>query len=294
LEHWPNLFIVGAPKAGTTSLYHYLNQVPEIYMSPVKEPNYFSAKTVGDKHQLRPIRDKKKYLHLFEKDKNSKYIGEASTSYLSDPEAPELIHNISPDAKILISLRDPVERAYSHYLMIKENRRTNLNFCDQLNKEFAKNPDINMSHLHLQVGFYSKWVKVYLETFGKNQVKILIFEEFISKPKDTIDKILKFLHLKYTLNDFTPEVHNPYGEIKGPLARKIRSSTIAHTLSNKLLSKSNREFLKEKLIFSKKPKPSIDEESRTKLIKYYYEDVKKLRIILKRELPWKNFEFEEK
>ena len=92
MERWPNLFIVGAPKAGTTSLYHYLNQAPEIYMSPIKEPNYFSAKTMGDKHPVKPIRNKKKYQHLFENDKNSKYIGEASPTYLDDPEAPFLIH----------------------------------------------------------------------------------------------------------------------------------------------------------------------------------------------------------
>lgn len=289
MERWPNLFIVGAPKTGTTSLYHYLNQIPDIYMSQIKEPNYFSSKTVGGKHPVKPIRDKKKYLNLFENEKNSKYIGEATTTYLDDPEAPFLIHKKNPKSKIIISLRDPVERAYSHYLMYKKNGSTNLDFRDQLNKEFEKNPDINSRHLRLQVGFYSKWVKVYLETFGKNQVKILIFEEFISKPKDTIDKILKFLHLKDTFNDFTPEVHNPYGEIKGPLARRIRSSKITHSLSSKLLSKTTREFLLRKLIFTKKPKPAIDEELRTKLIKYYCEDVKKLENLLGRKFPWKNF-----
>jgi len=290
LESWPNLFIVGAPKAGTTSLYHYLNQIPDVYMSQIKEPNYFSSKTVGEKHPVKPIRDKKKYLNLFENEKNSKYIGEATTTYLDDPEAPFLIHKKNPKSKIIISLRDPVERAYSHYLMFKENESTNLDFRDQLNKEFEKNPDINSRHLRLQVGFYSKWVKVYLETFGKNQVKILIFEEFISNPKHTMAEILKFLDLKSTLNDFAPEVHNPYEEVKGPLARRINSSKITHLLSSKLLSKTSREFLKEKLILTNKPKPEIDEELRTKLIKYYFEDVKKLENLLGRKFPWVNFQ----
>jgi len=290
LEKWPNLFIVGAPKAGTTSLYHYLNQVPGIYMSPIKEPNYFSAKTRGEKHTEKPIRDKKKYLQLFENVENSKYIGEASPTYLDDPKAPFLIHKINPISKIIISLRDPVERAYSHYLMVKELGKTNLIFREQIMKEIAKTPDINSTHLHLHVGFYSKWVNVYLETFGKNQVKILIFEEFISNPKHALDEILKFLHLKYSLIDFTSEVHNPYREVKGPLAQKIRSSTLAHTLSNKLLSKSNREFLKEKLIFAKKDKPKIDKQSRTKLIEYYSKDVKILETVLERKLPWPNFQ----
>jgi len=289
MDRWPNLFIVGAPKTGTTSLYHYLNQIPDIHMSPIKEPNYFSSKTVGEKHPVKPIRDKKKYLKLFKNDKNSKYIGEASTSYLDDPESPFLIHKKNPESKILISLRDPVDRAYSNYLMFKENQSMNLDFHDQLNKEFEKNPDINLRHLRLQVGFYSKWVKVYVETFGKNQVKILIFEEFIFNPKHIMGEILKFLHLKNTLNDFTPEVHNPYGEVKGPLARKIRTSKISQTLSSKLLSKTSRKFLKEKLIFTEKPKPEMDPKDREILREFYYDDVQKLQKILGRELPWANF-----
>ena len=108
LERWPNFFIVGAPKAGTSSLYAYLNEIPGIFMSPKKEPNYFSENTIPNDHPIKPIRDKKKYLELFKGVKGEKIIGEASTSYLADPEAPKLIHEACPDAKILISLRDPV------------------------------------------------------------------------------------------------------------------------------------------------------------------------------------------
>ncbi|MEX0656428.1 MAG: sulfotransferase domain-containing protein, partial [Nitrosopumilaceae archaeon] len=117
-ELWPNFFIVGADKAGTSSLYAYLMNIPGIFMSRYKEPNYFSTMTFGDNHDLRPIRDKKKYLELFKNVKNEKIVGEASPSYLGDKEAPKLIHKVSPEAKILICLRDPVERVYSHYLML--------------------------------------------------------------------------------------------------------------------------------------------------------------------------------
>jgi len=289
MEYWPNLFVVGASKAGTTSLYHYLNQVPEVYMSNIKEPNFFSAKTVGDKHPTKPIRDKKKYLSLFDAGKNFRYRGEASPTYFSDPEAPKLIHNVSPNSHIIISLRDPVERAYSHYLMLEEQGLTNLTFIEQLKLEMKNNLDINLPHLRLQVGFYSKWIKLYSEIFGPNQIKILIFEEFIQKPKQMMVEVLSFLDLNSALTDFSPEVHNPYGVIKGPLAQKIRESNIVHSISNKIFSKSQKAFLKEKLIFSQKPKPIIDIESKYKLIKYYYEDVKILKTFLKKKLPWPNF-----
>jgi hypothetical protein len=289
MEHWPNLFIVGASKAGTTSLYNYLNQIPEIYMSTVKEPNFFSVKTVGEKHPVKPIRDKTKYLRLFDKGKNFKYIGEASPTYLSDYDAALQIHQVSPKSKIIICLRDPVERVYSHYLMLHSNGMTHLSLNEQLKKEMTKNPDINLPHLRLQVGFYSKWITMYQNIFSKSQIKILIFEDFIKNPKQAMEEILRFLNIETRLTDFSPEVHNPYGVIKNPIAQKIRQSKIAHTFSNKFFSKPQKEFLKEKLIFSQKTKPLIDEESKDKLIKYYFQDVQILETILDKKLPWPNF-----
>jgi len=128
MEVWPNFFIVGAPRAGTTSLYFYLKQVPEVYLSPVKEPNYFSVKIIPDDHYLLPIRNKKNYLKLFEKVKDEKAIGEASPSYLEDPETPYLISQDVSDARIIAILRDPVERAFSHYLMMVSQGFEKLSF----------------------------------------------------------------------------------------------------------------------------------------------------------------------
>lgn len=117
MEKWPNFFLVGVSKAGTTSLYNHLKDVPEIFMSPRKESHYFSRKILPINHSERPIRNKKKYLKLFKNVSQEPIIGDASATHLSDPDAPKLIHEISPHAKILISLRDPVDRAYSAYLM---------------------------------------------------------------------------------------------------------------------------------------------------------------------------------
>ena len=88
MDIWPNFFIVGAQKAGSTSLYEYLKNMPEIYMSPIKEPSFFSVKIIPENHPQEAIRDKKEYLKLFEKVKDEKIIGEASPTYLADPEAP--------------------------------------------------------------------------------------------------------------------------------------------------------------------------------------------------------------
>jgi len=109
---WPNFFIVGAQKAGTSSIYSLLRSIPGIYMSPLKEPNYFSPNS-----PTRPSHDKKRYAGLFGGVTDEIAIGEASPSYLWDPDSPKLIHDAIPKARIIISLRDPVQRAYSQYLM---------------------------------------------------------------------------------------------------------------------------------------------------------------------------------
>src|SRR5260370_31910017 len=136
-------FIVGARKAGTTLLYWYLDQHPQVYMSPIKEPNFFAAEIrqenfdselrcgiARDSRGLReflagPMREKRPngivvdwedYLHLFANAGNESALGEASVCYLWSPTAPERIAGTIPEAKIIAMLRDPAERAFSQYL----------------------------------------------------------------------------------------------------------------------------------------------------------------------------------
>ena len=141
MDRWPNFFIVGADKAGTSSLYSYFKEIPEIFMSPIKEPNYFSVKTMPQNGLLNTIRDKKKYLALFKNVKNEKILGEASPSYLADPEAANLIHQVSPRSKILISLRDPAERIFSHYLMLKRLQIIKSSLYSEIQVELNKEED---------------------------------------------------------------------------------------------------------------------------------------------------------
>ena len=102
MERWPNFFIVGAPRCGTTSLYEYLNHTPGIFMSKVKEPNYFSVSVTPKIKLSQLIQDKKQYLSLFKDVKDEIAIGEASVPYLWDPKAPLLIHEAIPDARIIM------------------------------------------------------------------------------------------------------------------------------------------------------------------------------------------------
>ena len=288
MKKWPNFFIVGAPKAGTTTLYHYLNEFPEIYFSKLKEPHYFSRKIVPDNHPGMPLRDEKKYLKLFAGFKNQKIIGESSTTYLADPEAPYLIHKVSPSSRILISLRDPVERTYSQYLMYRKTGYLKPSFHDQLffeiqNEVNFENPNIGLYH-----GLYSNNVTRYQDVFGNNRVKIIIFEEFIKNPMQTFNSVLKFLELNIEL-EYEPKAYNQY--------QTIKHKFVTHLLKNPTFRKSAqkvppkiRRIVADKIIFKNQPKPEMSEKDRKILTDYYYEDVHILEKNLGRTLPWSNFQ----
>ena len=196
----PNFFIVGAAKSGTTSLYAYLNQHPEVYMSPIKEPNYFS--TDIDLEAIRPqvkeriklldidsfingpmdtkihrafITKEDQYLALFRNVKNEKAIGDASASYLYSKVAAQNIYKFNSEAKIIIVLRHPVQRMYSHYLMDRRMAVTTLEFEKAL-LEDRNNPSQSWGSksLYYELSEYFEQVERYYDLFSSKQILILL------------------------------------------------------------------------------------------------------------------------
>jgi len=253
----------------------------------LKSQIIFSVGTIF-KRDKKPIRDKKKYLSLFEKVKDEKIIGEASPSYLSDPEAPKLIHQVVPNAHILISLRDPVERAYSSYLMNVRRGRTKNPFKQEIQTRL-KNNVLQLEDKVLSRSGYYRFVKKYLEIFGHNQVKIIIFEEFIKNPKRTVEDILKFLGCIEPLKEFKVEIHNPYTIARGQISGYFFQKSAVRKLAQKIIPSNQRKFIKDNIILKKQSKPMMDEEIKKTLINFYRDDVKNLKKLLGRDLPWKNF-----
>ena len=148
-------------------------------MSPIKEPNYFCVSVNPNIKLSQMFRDKKKYLNLFKNVKDEIAIGEASVPYLWDPKAPLLIHEAVPDARIIMILRDPVERALSHYLLLAGLGSENLSFSDAIRKAIKAKPDY--SGRIIETGLYFEQVKRYEKIFGLDQIKIIIFEEFVAE-----------------------------------------------------------------------------------------------------------------
>jgi len=293
MEKWPNFFIVGSMKGGTTSLWKYFKTIPGIFMSNYKEPKYFSP--LATQKGLPQIKDREEYQALFENSENSIAIGEASAIYLKDPESAKLIHEQIHHAKIIISLRDPIERIHSQYLMNIRLRRYRGTFHEFLQNGVKNEPKNNDGYEALRFGIYTDEVKRYLEIFGKNQVKILIFEEWTKNVKNTIQDLLNFLGIAYEItDDFDDSIKNMYYEKKilgGNLTEQIIENEITINVFRKIIPKSGRLWLTNKLIEKKTntPKPIMESEERGLLKNFYKDDVRNLENLLGRKLPWKNF-----
>jgi len=289
MDKWPNFFIVGTTRGGTTSLHNYLKQHPDIFMSPEKEPKFFLSPKLQKMQLHARITNKKHYLKLFKNANNEKIIGEASPQYLFDPKAPELIHYQAPDSRILISLRDPIEKCFSMFLMQKRDGRLKDSFLEEINKKIELKKS-SAYLLRLETGFYYEDVKRYLDIFGKNQVKIIIFEELIKNIDATIKEVLDFLGVENKYFEFKPEVYNPYKKELSPLTfvvvKYLRNKTF---LLHKYVPSKVRQLVTDNMLYKKAKKPEMTEEERLKLIEYFREDVQKLETLLGRKLPWKNF-----
>jgi hypothetical protein len=213
----PNFFIVGAAKCGTTSLFDAISQHPDVFCCPVKEPNNFAfdptereaalveARTRGDVIDAEISRflampsvaiaaSYEVYLSLFKAWNGERAIGEASTSYLPSSVAAEAISGLRPDARIIMILRDPVRRTYSHYLMELQAGAAHASF-DKVVREglllirngFASGGGIVSS------SFYAPQIQRFLDHFPREQVLILLFEDLVSEPVATLRRV--FCHL---------------------------------------------------------------------------------------------------
>jgi hypothetical protein len=271
---WPNFFIVGAVRAGTTSLYEYLRRVEGVYLSAVKEPRFFSSIDEPPAYAPPRIRTEAEYLKLFQKARSETAIGEASPQYLCDAQAPASIHAAAPHARIVMVLRDPVERAFSHYLL---HRRMGV---QSLPPERALKNDV-----YLRNGLYAAAVERYLGFFGPRCVKILIFDDFIRDTSRAVQEVLDFLGVRAVAKP-GDKIYNAYGEARGRLRSAIYRSVSLKIAARKIFSDRLRRSARENLLLGKNAKPPLPGESRAFLESFFRDDVIQLERTIGRSLPW--------
>jgi hypothetical protein len=288
MSTWPNFFIAGAPRCGTSSLHAYLDAIPGIFMSRIKEPNYFSRVVIGADHPMvRPIRDEGEYLALFESAGDAKIRGEASPNYLEDPDAPALIDEAAPGARVIASLRDPVDRLFSHYLMMRNNRPMG-SFEEEIDRGLALQDKRSHGVLAAETGLYASHVERYRKVFGP-RFKVLIFEEWMADVPGTLRDILGFLGVEYDVDRFSEKPQRQYAEVRSPLVRYLYGNRLISRAAEALVPFRLRKLVRDSLLMKSAKRPAMEGATRQRLIAYYGDDVGRLEALLGRRLPWRNF-----
>ncbi len=301
----PNLFIVGEPKCGTTSLYEYLKQHPDIFMSKIKEPKFWSKnfhKEIEEHNKKRGTIFNKNHFIFFTledyenlfKDCSKKIAGEASMTYLYSTVAAKEIHSYNPEAKIIATFRNPVDFLHSlHSQWLFTRNETIEDFEEALKAEDDRKQGKRIpKDIYLPPSFlyYSKWAKFsehlnrYYEIFDKEQIKIIILDDLKENPAKTYKEIIEFLNLA----DFTPEF-TPANENKKlipafkPMVDFIRRYNIFKiVLPRNAYYKLSRAFYR--LLVTKQPREPMDTELRKTLMKKYKPEVEKLSKLINRDL----------
>jgi len=294
----PNFIIIGAPKSGTTSLYHYLKQHPQIYMSPNKEPkfftmegetNHFTGPERGVQHIIRTsITSIERYSALFQRVSNETAIGEASPMYLHRPKAAARIRYYLPDAKLIAILRNPVDRIYSDFLhqlrmgwepitdmahaLLAEERRTSKNWGPYWQYKYK--------------GFYYIHLMRYYNLFEERQIKILLYEDLVNNDKDTLKGIFDFLGVDTSFEDDLTVRHM----VGSPIPRSKKLETLINkpnptrSLFVRVLPIDVRRKIKQSLKNWNIRKIDFTTELRKELTLLYRDDILRLQDLIERDL----------
>lgn len=303
----PNFFVVGAGKTGTTSLHAYLNQHPQIYMSPVKEPCYFASeirgnniaadlrarlaaqtrmlrKILNDGREVKPLgwiaQDWDDYLRLFRNVRSERAIGESSAAYLWSPTAAANIRARIPEARIVMILRDPAERAFSQYLHQQSAGLTRAGFRDHIQRCLEdEHKQLSIYYPFLEAGMYSAQVERFLAQFPSSQIKVYWYEEAWRDPQSFLRDLFEFLEVDPS---FTPDTTQKSLQRRRPRFENahyyLKKFKVWHVLRSAVPAQMRR------MAFRTGDSLNMDPADRRFLIDYYRPDIRRLSKLLNRDL----------
>lgn len=290
----PNFLVIGAAKAGTTALYHYFRQHPDIYLSAVKEPRFFAHEgrrpdyrgPDGERQNSRTVYMSAAYEALFADAASQTARGEMSTDYLSDVEAPARIRRHIPHAKLLAILRDPVDRAHSHFKMMVRERHERLTFAEALAAEAQRIEDHWSPNWHHQRrGFYYLQLKRYYDLFPRGQIFVYLYEDFVANPVASLREMFRFLEVDVTV---MPDVSNRYNESIIPknhaLQRFLTQPRIAKEVLKPLLPRGMRERIGSAFRRANRVKMSLAPDVRRHLVEVFRDDIVRLQGLIEKDL----------
>jgi hypothetical protein len=289
MQKMPDFIIAGAPKCGTTALWHFLNQHPDVFLSKDKEPRFFTQlkgdmerKVTGDGPRLSGNYEKgfNWYTNLFKEARSSQIVGEASTVYFANDDSANLIFKNNPDVKLIIMLRHPVKRLYSHYW---QEHKLGFNFPSF---EGMIEEDHPRYRYYARVSHYKTHLQRFYNIFPKDQIHLIIQERFNSDPLYHVNSTLDFLNLKRVDIDVNKRLNEQTAPRSRHLAQSLTFLKTYGSVARKILpgyifSKANKARKKLKGLNSKNMVyPVLSSDLLRELSGNYSEDVRYVENVL--------------
>lgn len=284
MSRFPDFLIVGAPKCGTTSLFHYLGEHPQIYTPPEKEPHFYSY--VKEERPHWGIEEAENYTSLFQEANPEQLCVEASTWYLYSDTAAEQIRRFAPDTKCIALLRQPVDRAYSAWSFQVQHGWETLSFeqaiaAEERRIENGKGWDFH----YLDTGLYSDQVRRFYNQLGRDQVRVCLFDDFQDDTDAVVQDVLSFLGLDPTGASDTETIHNPTRLLRSQVLNHVLGASSLRQVARQILPESVRSVLREKIQqLNEKPRSPLDPSFRKTLTERIWPDIERLEHLIGADL----------
>jgi hypothetical protein len=290
----PNVIVLGVAKAGTTSLYHYLRQHPQVEVSRIREPKFlFYAGSLQQPASRRleniPVRTLEQYEALYSQGDPCAARVDISPIYFSRPEQTILgIQQYVPNAKLLIVFRQPADRAYSAYLMyVREGNESIRNFAQALEAEAAGVPGRNGHRRHFLSGsWYADRTRKLLAAFPRRQFHFLLYEDFARQPEQFMQSVFRILAVDPEFPLQMTQRHNAgtwprHASLQRLLSWRLR---VPKRIRGLLPSLIRRQFTSSIQSLGFERPPSLDPELRRALTNRFRDDILDLQTLIDRDL----------
>lgn len=285
----PNFLIIGAGRCGTTSLYRYLEQHPDVYVSPIKEARYFSYE--GDETSSFHVRDQTAYEALFSGVTTETAVGEASPDYLYNSNSPQRICDAIPNARLISVFRDLADRAYSHYLiLVRDGVVRGLSFEEILESGGPDHEGEPLRECILRSGRYYTHLSRYLELFPRDHIGIFFYEDLMSDGEGLMRRVYEFVGVDPTFSAAASFRHNSSAVPRIPalhwsIERLVKAENSAKVIAKHVLPASTRRKLYENFRkMSMRPPDRLAKSTRERLISIYADEIAGLEKLTGRDL----------
>lgn len=293
----PNFIVIGVPKSGTTSLYFYLKQHPDVFLPVRKELHYFSYDLLkenlngpGDREVLAWLCPNwQDYISHYDSVRNETRIGEISPSYFYYSQISERIRAKLGPVKIIALLRNPIEKAFSQFMHLVREGRETLTFYQALIAE-ERRIEGAWSDIwrYKESSLYASRLNKFIDVFDRSNVKVILSEEFFADPIMVIGDLFSFMGIPPDVRIDTSHIYNRTGRPRSKLlAGFLTKPNVLRSMVRMVVPEQTRMFWRLKITeLNTSQKEQIDQKSKSYLEEYFYKDIVEVERIIGRQTNW--------